>query len=143
MNKTNLSLSWVNLWLYQQGALNEWQKQIQWESKKRTSSTSKSWWCFQNSDGVKNRVLGISLRYSSFLIIHLKYLLYILTSFGAAHSKCWSKYAFLCFLCEKAEKRKKKHEICCKILQKMGFDQRSGANTKTLVPLFPWKTLFQ
>ena len=34
---------------------------------------------------------------------------------GFVHSKRWSKYAILMFLCQKAEKRKKKQEICCKI----------------------------
>ena len=49
---------------------------------------------------------------------------------SAVHSKHWSKYAFLSFFMPKSLTRRKKQEICCKILQKKMFffslDQNAG-----------------
>ena len=53
------------------------------------------------------------------------------------HSKCWLNYVFSIFLCLKAEKRKKKYEICCKILHKnVFFNLHQNAVQRLFLPFF-------
>ena len=56
---------------------------------------------------------------------------------GTAHSKPWSKYIFwMFFLCLKAEKRKKKQEILCKIWPKTLFFLNISSNFLLFLPFF-------
>ena len=61
-------------------------------------------------------------------------MLYISTSFwGLNAPKSWSKHSFLAFCTKKVKKGSNGMKFVAKFSKKTVFDQRSGANTRTLV----------
>ena len=50
---------------------------------------------------------------------------------GAAHSECWSKYAFSAFVGDKAEKSRKSKKFVAKSNKKIGFDKTRNKSALT------------